>query len=276
MYRRIGKFMLQWPNWCEEVLVQFRFGSTTIAVNVADKAALLTVVSQRLTARKGFALATINLDHLVKLQSSESFRAGYAAQDLVVADGNPIVWLSWLAGRPVSLVPGSDMVLPLSREAAKAGVTVALVGSTPLALEAAATRMMAEVPGLNIVMRTAPAMGFDPQGAEATRILSELSAQNVGLCFLALGAPKQEALAARGRLLAPHVGFASVGAGLDFLAGTQNRAPEWVRDLALEWLWRAVSNPRRMAPRYLACLKILPGQISNALKLRHIWQRRSH
>lgn len=248
--------------------VQFRFGPTTIIVNIANAAALVTTVSARLAARQGFALATINLDHLVKLQQSDAFRKAYGAQDLVVADGNPIVWLSRLARRPVSLVPGSDMLMPLARAAASVGVSVAFIGSTDTALEAAATRLMTDIPGLFVAMRHAPAMGFDPEGPEAASILHELAARNVGLCFIALGAPKQEAFAARGRQLAPHVGFASIGAGVDFIAGTQTRAPAWVRAMAMEWMWRALSSPRRLLPRYAACAAILPAQIAAAWRLR--------
>lgn len=72
--------------------------------------------------RRGFALATVNLDHLVKMRSSPAFLKAYAAQDFVVADGRPIVWLSQLAQRPVALMPGSDMVLPLCRWAARAEI----------------------------------------------------------------------------------------------------------------------------------------------------------
>lgn len=246
----------------------FRIDDTQIAVTLPGPEALLAAVAERLSARQGFALATINLDHLVKLRKSAAFRSVYAAQDMVVADGNPVVWLSWLAGHSVRLVPGSDMVIPLARIAAAQGVGVALVGSTDAALAAAQTRLYAEIPGLRITARIAPAMGFDPEGVEATHILKTLAASDAGLCFVALGAPKQETFAARGRQLAPQVGFASVGAGLDFLAGTQTRAPIWVRQLAMEWLWRALASPRRMLPRYIACAAILPGQVLDALYLR--------
>lgn len=248
--------------------MQFSFGSTTICVNIADKAALLAAVAQRFAARQGFALATINLDHLVKLRASQSFRTAYAAQDFVVADGNPIVWLSRLARRPVSLVPGSDMVLPLAQLAVEASVKVALVGSTDAALRAATLTLQSQVPGLQIALLHAPAMGFDPAGEASAQVLHDLAAQQIGLCFIALGAPKQEAFAARGRILAPQTGFASIGAGVDFLAGNQNRAPLWVRKIAMEWLWRAMSSPRRLIPRYAACAAILPGQALAALKLR--------
>lgn len=252
----------------KDIKVQFRLGSTIIRVNMPDRAALLAEVGRRLTARQGFALATINLDHLVKLHRDPSFRAAYAAQDLVVADGNPIVWLSRLARRPVALVPGSDLVVPLAQLAASTKTPVALLGSTDAALEAAAAHLTARVPGLTIACRLSPPMGFDPAGPQADAMLAQVASSGAGLCFLALGAPKQELLAARGRSLAPQVGFASVGAGLDFLAGRQTRAPAWVRALALEWAWRMLSSPRRLVPRYAACAAILPGEVLRALALR--------
>ena len=248
--------------------VNFRFGSTEIVVNVADQASLLQAAAARLAGGQGFALATLNLDHLVKLRACAQFRDAYAAQDLIVADGNPIVWLSHLAGRPVSLVPGSDLVEPLARLAARAGAKVALVGSTQTALAAAAIQLTRAIPDLNIVLRHAPAMGFDPTGPLADQVLADLARLDVGLFFVALEAPKQEMFAARGRRRASKVGFASVGAGLDFLAGSQHRAPVWVRRMAMEWAWRAVSSPNRLIPRYAACAAILPAQITAALRLR--------
>lgn len=247
--------------------MQFSFSGTTITVNTPNAAAVLAAVRDRLAAGQGFALATINLDHLVKLRSDAVFRAAYAQQDLVVADGNPIVWLSRLARRPVELVPGSTMVLPLVRQAAVTGRRVALLGATEQALTAAAAVMRAEVPGADIALLIAPPMGFDPQGPAAAQMLEQMEQQGIGLCLLALGAPKQEVLAARGRQLAPHVGFASVGAGLDFLAGTQHRAPEWVQRIAMEWAWRMMSNPRRLMPRYAACARLLPAQALAALRM---------
>jgi exopolysaccharide biosynthesis WecB/TagA/CpsF family protein len=247
--------------------VQFRFGQTTITVTHPDTPSLLAEASARLAAGNGFALATINLDHLVKLHQSAAFREAYAMQDFVVADGNPIVWLSRLAGHPVRLVPGSDMVMPLVRAAVSAGRPVSLLGSTPHALAAAMQRLQAQVPGLKAGAVIAPPMGFDPEGDDAQAMLARLQACG-GLCLIALGAPKQESFAALGRKLAPSVGFASVGAGVDFIAGTQTRAPAWVRAIAMEWLWRALSSPRRLLPRYASCAAILPGEAMRALQQR--------
>jgi N-acetylglucosaminyldiphosphoundecaprenol N-acetyl-beta-D-mannosaminyltransferase len=249
--------------------VEFSYPPHRIAVNMPTRAALMAEVARRFAAGQGFALATINLDHLVKLRRDPVFAAAYAAQDLVVADGNPIVWLSRLARRPVDLVPGSDLILPLAQAAADAGVSVALLGSTQPALAAAADGLRARVPGLRVAACIAPPMGFDPDGPGAGTVLEQVGASGARLVFLALGAPKQERLAARGRAALPGVGFASIGAGLDFIAGTQTRAPAWVRAMAMEWLWRMLSNPRRLTRRYAECALILPGQAVAAVILRN-------
>ncbi|TDK52135.1 glycosyltransferase [Antarcticimicrobium luteum] len=232
------------------------------------RAALTAEVRQRLRAGEGFALATVNLDHLAKMTASAGFARVYGAQDLVVADGWPVVALSRLAGRQVDLMPGSDLVVPLCRLAAEEGARVALVGSTDQALRDAAGVLQGTVSGLNIVLTVAPSGVFDPDGEEAAGILRALGDAGVQLCFLALGAPKQESFAARGRVLAPAVGFASIGAGLDFLGGHQVRAPRLMRRLGLEWLWRMLSSPARMVPRYARSAAVLPVQAVRALRLR--------
>ncbi len=248
--------------------MEFKFTDQTIVLNTATQVALMQEVTRRFRGGEGFALATINLDHLTKLAASPGYRRFYERQDIVVADGRPIVALSWLAGRPVELMPGSGIILPLCRLADVENVRVALVGSTSLALKDAAQAITKEVPDLDIALRIAPSGVFDPEGEEAGQILRRLSQADIGLCFLALGAPKQEILALRGRTEAPGVGFASVGAGLDFLGGHQRRAPVMVQQIGMEWLWRAMRSPVRLGPRYLRCLVILPGQVVQALRLR--------
>lgn len=230
-----------------------------VTINIPTQAALMETVAARFAASEGFALATINLDHVTKLESDTAFRAAYYTQDLIVADGNPIVWVSRLADDPVELMPGSELVIPLAKLAAEKGVKIALIGSSDASLNAAAIALKDAAKGLEICYIHAPAYGFDPQGVAAREILAELAGSGAQLAFLALGAPKQEVFAALGRELAPNVGFASIGAGLDFLSGTQARAPKWVRQIAMEWLWRMMGNPRRLFKRYALCALVLPG-----------------
>lgn len=248
--------------------MEFHFHDRTFRITHSEQDALMADIQSRLAQRQGFALATMNLDHMVKLRTGAEFRTAYAAHDIVVADGNPVVWLSRLAERPVALMPGSDLMHPLLRLAAEQGAKVAFVGSTAETLRLAAERLTAEIPGLDIALLVAPQMGVDPVGEDARATLRQIEAAGIGLCLIAMGAPKQELFAALGRELAPATGFVSIGAGLDFVAGSQRRAPVGMRRVALEWAWRMMWQPRRMGPRYVACAAILPGQAVAALRLR--------
>ena len=145
---------------------------------------------------------------------------------------------------------------------------MAFFGATQAALEAAVDELQRRHPAVRMVLCHAPAMGFDPQGAAADEGIAALEASGARLCFLALGAPKQEIFAARVQAALPQLGLVSIGAGLDFVAGTQQRAPRWVRAMAAEWLWRLLSNPKRLGARYAACLAVLPRLTGKALRAR--------
>ncbi len=237
-------------------------------VNFVSRDDLLCDVAAHWRQGRGFTIATLNLDHIVKMRHRSDFFDAYKGHSHVVADGNPIVWLSRIAGRRIELIPGSDLIAPLSALAAEHNVTVALLGATEKTLNLVATCLEQAYPGLQVSVTIAPPFGFDPTGEEAVSYLEAIRSSGAKLCFLALGAPKQEILAARGTALAPGCGFVSIGAGLDFISGDQTRAPRWVRRLALEWVWRMLGNPRRLAARYGRCILIMPGLIWQALRLR--------
>lgn len=136
----------------------------------------------------------------------------------------------------MALAPGSDLVLPLAAEAAaRRGLPVALIGSSEDSLARAADSMRARVPGLNVALTHAPGFPFDPVGEEAAQIITRIRDSGARLCFLALGAPRQERFAIHARDALGNVGFASIGAGLDFLSGHQRRAPQIVRKVKMEW-----------------------------------------
>lgn len=249
--------------------MQYQTKHGPIEVNVATKPDLKNLLNEKMLQKQGFRLATLNLDHLVKMDHDPQFYAAYCAHDVVVADGNPIVWTASLAGQKIDVLPGSDLIEPLCEWAAGTGTTVAMIGSTEPALNAAADVLSNKIPDLQVVTKIAPPFGFDPNSEEAGAILRSIAESGAGLCFLALGAPKQEQLAARGAEICPGVGFASIGAGLDFLAGTQTRAPAWARRFAVEWVWRLLREPRRMWRRYLLCALIMPRLCIAALGQRY-------
>ena len=234
-------------------------------VNVPSQHALLSDLRDHLLQSKGFCVATLNLDHVVKLRKEPAFRAAYLKHSHVTADGKPIVWLQRLSGHHVSLVTGSDLVNPLAGLCAETGTPVALVGSTEEVLARAGKVLATRHPALSVAIRIAPKMGFDPESPNADALIAEVEASGAGLCLLAFGAPKQEILAARMAVALPRIGIVSVGAGLDFLAGAQIRAPRIFRSVGAEWVWRLLQNPRRMAKRYAACALALPCLTGHAV-----------
>ena len=202
-----GENELQPANAADDAPV-FRIANEgRLRVTVASSQALMAGLRTRLesgaTEPRGAAVATVNLDHLVKLRATDAaaadFRSAYLAHEHIVADGNPIVWLSRIQHRPVALAPGSELVVPICGLAAETGAPVALFGSSDQALAAASTRLREMFPGLAIVYAKSPEMGFEPEGEAAEQALGEIAASGARICFLAFGAPKQERFAARGR-----------------------------------------------------------------------------
>lgn len=248
--------------------MQFTVGKGRVSLNVRDQASLMAIIEDRLRLGQGFALATMNVDHLEKLQFDKAFRAAYAAHDLVVADGNPVVWLARLAGHQFSLVPGSDLVQPLCALAARLDKPIAIIGGNQEGCEEASRRLTAEHPGLRVALVAAPGFPFDPEGPEADVLIRRLAGSGVALCLLALGAPRQEIFAARASRHCHGMGFASVGAGIDFIVGRQKRAPRVMRAAKLEWLWRAALSPKRLGMRYVKGALILPAHAVRAIAQR--------
>lgn len=247
-------------------MVKIAFGDVRVMVTEGNQSALLDHVRSRLDHRTGFALATLNLDHMVKLRSDQAFRQAYQAHALISADGMPIVWIARFCGHKITRVAGADIILPLLELAQSQAYKVAFIGTQDHVLATVSEKLTLKLPHLNIAMMKAPSMGFDPTGEEARDFGEALAKAQVDLCFCALGAPKQEIFAHFARNLSPATGFVGIGAGLDFIAGQQSRAPLFVQKTGLEWFWRLCRDPKRMAMRYLRCAAILPRCVMDTIR----------
>jgi exopolysaccharide biosynthesis WecB/TagA/CpsF family protein len=231
------------------------------ALPLAETAALICRNAGSAAAQNVF---TLNLDHVVKMRRDAKFRAAYLRAGLITADGFPIVLACRLQGKPVSRVAGSDLIAPIIAEAARSGKSIYLFGSNSEVLDKT-SRVLRELnAGLKIAGVFAPPQGFDPASEDARRCIEAMGNSGADLCFVALGAPKQELFADYAKSILPNVSFVCIGAGLDFIAGAQVRAPYWMQHWNLEWLWRAAGNPRRLLYRYLLCMIALPGILARA------------
>jgi N-acetylglucosaminyldiphosphoundecaprenol N-acetyl-beta-D-mannosaminyltransferase len=243
-------------------------------VNVANQDDLIQEVIDRVNDGEGFTVATLNLDHLVKRRQDAAFREAYARMTLVTADGAPIVALGRRQAPHLHRATGADLLSPLCARAADEGIPIFLFGSTEYSLDAAAARLRQFYPRINICGFEAPPQGFDPLAEEAKACAAGIASSGARLCFVCLGAPKQELFADLMVQAHPGIGCLCVGAALDFVAQSQRRAPSFMRRLGVEWVWRLASQPRRLAWRYAKCAALLLriAAVDPALRLLRIGQ----
>jgi exopolysaccharide biosynthesis WecB/TagA/CpsF family protein len=235
-----------------------------VTINLPTLRAATDAALARARAGEGFVLFTLNLDHLVKLRASPDFAAAYGRAGLVTADGWPVVWLAQRQGARPMRASGADMVLPVCEGAAVQGSPIYFVGPGPQAQAAALDILKDRFPSLRIAGAEAPRF---PSGETATALAAfdldglagRINASGAALCFLSLGAPKQELLADALSRRCPTVGFLCVGAALDFISGQVRRAPVWMQRGKLEWLWRLIGDPKRLAVRYARCGALFLG-----------------
>ncbi|MEM3567393.1 MAG: WecB/TagA/CpsF family glycosyltransferase, partial [Thermoplasmata archaeon] len=148
-------------------------------------------------------------------------------------------------------VTGADIFARFPKFAARHGIKMGIFGGFGVA-EKAGVRIQRET-GAEVVFTCSPS----PEEAVNTpeKIIERINTAKPDVLFVALGCPKQELWIKKySRKVAPYV-FVSIGAGLDFYAGRQKRAPLWMQRIGLEWMGRLFTNPKKMAFRYLAELK---------------------
>jgi exopolysaccharide biosynthesis WecB/TagA/CpsF family protein len=229
-----------------------------ITINVCSLPEAVSSIVAAAQHGDNFSVCTLNLDHVVQLQQRSDFRAAYRRARFVTADGFPIVVLSRLLGARIKRTTGADLVEPVCREAQRKGLPIYMLGSNDRTLSITARRLSEQFRGLQVAGCYAPAANFNPYSGEADYAIDSIRASGAKLCFVALGAPRQELFAARCLDELNGTGLLCIGAALDFIAGTQARAPMLTQKVGLEWAWRMLREPRRLAPRYARCMAIVP------------------
>lgn len=227
-------------------------------INVRDVNEAVEHIVRDAGAGESFACHTLNLDHLVKLRRDEQFRKAYESARFITADGAPVTFIARRECVTVQRTTGADLLEPICLSAAAHGLPVYFFGSSPEVLRATTEHLTRLTHGkLQCVGAEAPPQGFDPNSEYAESCLQRIESTGARLCFLLLGAPKQELLAARAVSLGIKCGFICCGAAGDFIAGHQSRAPLAMQAAGMEWLWRLLHNPRRLSVRYARCAMLL-------------------
>ncbi|VXC98717.1 WecB/TagA/CpsF family glycosyltransferase [Sphingomonas sp. AX6] len=219
-----------------------------MAFTADDDAHVFDVIRNRDPDAPFAYIVTPNVDHIVRLQRNRSdLWPAYRAAWMTLCDSRILARLARRSGLPLPVLPGSDLTIRMIEKVIGRDDRIAILGGGADGVAALADRY-----GLRAVAHYEPPMRFidDPAAVEcAARFAIDARAR---YHFFALGSPQQEMLAYRIARMggATGIGFC-VGASLDFLTGAQNRAPESMQHLSMEWLYRLGSDPRRLWRRYL-------------------------
>jgi len=225
-----------------------RIGRVALDPLTMDEA--LAAIERLVLRREGGAVFTPNVDHVVVADRRRDFGDAYARAELVLCDGQPLVWASRLLGRRIpEKVSGSDLFLPLMSLAAARGFRVFLLGAGPGVAEEGARRLEREL-GVTIAGWDASRIGTAPS-PDDDRVVERIVGTRPDLVAAFLGAPKSELWSDRTRARIRPAVVVNLGASLDFYLGRVRRAPRWMRRAGLEWFYRLAQEPRRLARRYL-------------------------
>lgn len=208
----------------------------------------------RLHPKQGGYVVTPNTDHLAKLQKDEEFYQVYQKADYRVCDSQILLFLSRLLNAPIrEKITGSDL-LPAFCHHFKDDeeVRVFLLGG-PLSIPGKAQNALNKKAGRQIIVGShCPSFGFEKDEAECQELVDMINQSGANVLAIGVGAPKQEKWMFKYKDQLKNIRTAlAIGAALQFEAGTVTRAPRWVSDVGLEWLYRVLQEPKRLWKRYL-------------------------
>lgn len=206
-------------------------------------------ITELATGRQASQVSFVNADCFNVAARNAEYRRVLDRSALVLADGIGVrLALDWFVGTPLrDNVNGTDMFPRLCAAAAEQDLPVYLLGGQIGIAQSVAENALKRVPGLRIAgVRD----GFFA-AEEIDGVLADINRSGARILLVAMGAPRQEAWIAQ-HLARLEVGVAiGVGGLFDFYSGRIARAPVWMRELGLEWVFRLMQEPGRMWRRYV-------------------------
>jgi N-acetylglucosaminyldiphosphoundecaprenol N-acetyl-beta-D-mannosaminyltransferase len=222
--------------------------------------AVTTLDRWRAESRREY-VCVVSVHGLVVAQRDPAIRHALNHCGMATEDGMPLVWWSRLAGfAQARRVCGSDLLEEVCAFGVPRKFRHYFYGASPKVLEQLIDRLQKRHPGLCVAgYRSPPFRPLTP--AEDAGDIAAINEAEPDFVWVGLGMPKQE------KWMVEHLGkinataLIGVGAAFDFHAGTKPRAPVWMQHAGLEWLFRLLTEPRRLAHRYLIDNSLFIGYI---------------
>lgn len=220
-------------------------------VNNVNMDEAIQAIEDMIASEKKSYIVAINVDVVMKIENDSYLKEITDKADMVLVDGQPLVWISKWHKHPVKAkISGSDLVPLLCEKAAKKGYSMFIIGGKDGIAEKAKCNLEKDYPGIKIVGTYAPPFGFEKDEKELTKINEMISNAHPDLLIACFGCPKQEKWIYENYQKYDAKVSVCAGATVDFLAGNVNRAPKWMSEHGLEWFYRFTQEPKRMFKRY--------------------------
>lgn len=218
-------------------------------INITNMSQTVAYLEQNLEALRGNYVCVSNVHTTIMSYRDEEYRMIQNSGAMALPDGKPLSIVSrrrgfWDAER----VPGPDLMIHIFHESKDKGYRHYFYGSTESTLAELEKSLKRDYPWLNIAGMYSPPFR-ELSAEEDEKIVKQINDAGPDFIWVALGAPKQEKWMYQHQFKLNGI-MVGVGAAFDFSAGTIKRAPKWMQECCLEWLYRITQDPKRLIPRY--------------------------
>jgi len=192
----------------------------------------------------------VNVAKLVHMQTDKVLTKSVIDCDIINADGQGIVWGARFLGKRIpERVAGIDLMIKLIELAAQKKYTIFFLGATREVVESVVEKTKIKY-GSDIVAGYRDGYFKDH---EQISIAKEIASVKPNILFVAMSSPKKENFLFHNKDLFKNINLImGVGGSFDVVAGKVKRAPVWMQQYGLEWLYRLIQEPRRMFYRYFS------------------------
>ncbi|MEO8890564.1 MAG: WecB/TagA/CpsF family glycosyltransferase [Coleofasciculaceae cyanobacterium] len=210
--------------------------------------------SELLSNLKSGIVFTPNVDHLMKLQDDPDFYKTYNCASYKICDSKILFYVSRLLGTPIKeKISGSDLFPAFYKyHKDNKDIKIFLLGAREGVAIEAQKKINAQVGREIVVGAHSPSFGFENNEEECLKMIDIVNQSGATVLAVGVGAPKQEKFISKYKDKFTNIKiFLAIGATIDFEAGNIKRAPKWSSEVGLEWLYRLLSEPKRLWKRYL-------------------------
>lgn len=215
-----------------------------VPVDRVSMATTLEVLDGYVSSGQPHLIVTADASGIAQAQEDAELMEIYNSADLVTPDSVGVLWAAKRLGNPlIERVSGVDIVDRLCAASADRGYRIYFLGAAPGVAELAAEKMRLRHPGCNIV---GARHGYFPPDSDE-EVAREVAETTPDILFVAMGIPRQERFIRRTQNIIRAKVAVGVGGSFDVFSGKAKRAPKIVQKMRLEWLWRTLLNPKKIA-----------------------------